>query len=142
MHRSTTTNQPKSCEPRLTTITLIGGCLRKRNSAKQALRPVPLGVLKLIPFLQAAPLALVLVLFLLIPMVALIVVSFFDYGSVQIIPAFTFTNYTDVLGSAVTWQTYLNTLRYTVIVWAVTVVLGFTIAYVLAFEIRSRTMQM
>ena len=37
MHRSTTTNQPKSCEPRLTTITLIGGCLRKRNSAKQAL---------------------------------------------------------------------------------------------------------
>jgi putative spermidine/putrescine transport system permease protein len=108
------------------------------------LRPVPLGMLRLrlIPFLQAAPLALVLVLFLLIPMVALIVVSVFDYDSVQIIPAFIFTNYTDALGSAVTWQTYLNTLRYTAIVWAVTVVLGFTIAYVLAFEIRSRTMQM
>src|SRR5689334_5828015 len=40
MHRSTTTNQPKSCEPRLTTITLIGGCLRKRNLAKQALIPI------------------------------------------------------------------------------------------------------
>jgi len=97
--------------------------------------------LSLVPFLQAAPLALILVLFLLIPMAALIVVSFFDYDSVQIIPAFVFTNYTDVLGSAVTW-TYLNTLCFTVIVWAVTVVLGFTVAYILAFEIRSKTMQM
>jgi putative spermidine/putrescine transport system permease protein len=96
----------------------------------------------LAPYLQAGPLAAVLVFFLLIPIGALIVVSFFDYDSVQIIPSFQFTNYTDVLGSAVTWRTYLNTLRYTVIVWAVTGVLGFTVAYVLAFEIRSRTAQM
>ena len=32
-----------------------------------------------------------------------------------------------MLGSAVTWRTYLNTFRYTAIVWAVTVVLGFTV---------------
>ena len=82
--------------------------------------------------LQAAPLAAVLCVFLLLPMFALLVVSFFDYDSVQIIPAFQFTNYIDVLGSAVTWRTYLNTLRFTAIVWAVTAVLGFTIAYVLA----------
>jgi putative spermidine/putrescine transport system permease protein len=75
-------------------------------------------------------------------MFVLVVVSFFDYDSVQIIPAFEFTNYADVLGSAVTWRTYLNTLRYTVIVWAVTAVLGFTVAYILAFEIRSKTTQM
>src|ERR1700755_2550573 len=92
-----------------------------------------------VPMLQAAPLAVVLCVFLLLPMLALVVVSFFDYDSVQIIPAFQLTNYTDVLGSAVTWRTYVNTLRYTVIVWAVTVVLGFTVAYVLAFEIRSKT---
>ena len=98
--------------------------------------------LKIVPFLQAAPLAAILCVFLLLPMCALVVVSFFDYNSVQIIPAFELTNYTDALGSAVTWQTYLNTLRYTVIVWAVTTVLGFTVAYVLAFEIRSRTTQM
>src|SRR5882757_1649694 len=98
--------------------------------------------LKLVPFLQAAPLALILIVFLLLPMGVLVVVSFFDYDSVQIIPAFQLTNYTDVLGSAVTWRTYLNTVRYTVIVWAVTTVLGFTVAYVLAFEIRSRTAQM
>ena len=94
------------------------------------------------PFLQAAPLAAILCVFLLLPMCVLAVVSFFDYDSVQIIPAFQLTNYSDVLGSAVTWRTYLNTFRYTVIVWAVTTVLGFTVAYVLAFEIRSRTAQL
>ncbi len=94
------------------------------------------------PYLQAAPLALILSVFLLLPMGALIVVSFLDYDSVQIIPRFVTTNYTDVLGSAVTWRTYLNTLRYTVIVWAITGVLGFGVAYVLAFEIRSRTAQL
>src|ERR1700709_19217 len=98
--------------------------------------------LELAPFLQVAPLAAILCVFLLLPICVLIVVSFFDYDSVQIIPSFQFTNYTDVLGSAVTWRTYLNTLRYTVIVWAVNAVLGFTISYVLVFEIRSRTTQM
>jgi len=87
-------------------------------------------------------LAAVLIIFLLLPMVVLVVVSFFDYDSVQIIPSFQFTNYIDVLGSAVTWRTYLSTLRFTIIVWLVTAVLGFTVAYVLAFEIRSRTAQM
>lgn len=93
-------------------------------------------------WLQAAPLALVLGVFLALPMVVLVVVSFYDYDSVQVIPAFVLTNYTDVLGSAVTWKTYLNTLRYTAIVWAITAVLGFGVAYVLAFEIRTRTKQM
>lgn len=98
--------------------------------------------IKLVPFLQAAPLAAILIVFLLLPTVALVVVSFFDYDSVQIIPAFQFTNYADVLGSAVTWRTYLNTLRFTAIVWTVTVLLGFTVAYILAFEIRGKTTQM
>ncbi len=93
-------------------------------------------------WLQATPLALVLGVFLALPMVALLVVSFFDYDSVQIIPGFVLTNYREALGSAVTWRTYLNTLRYTAIVWGLTATIGFTVAYVLAFEIRSRTAQM
>ena len=97
---------------------------------------------RLVTFMQAAPLAAILVVFLLLPMCVIVVVSFFDYNSVQIIPAFELTNYTDALASSVTWETYLNTLRYTLIVWAVTTVLGFTVAYVLAFEIRSRTAQL
>ena len=38
MHWSTAADQPKSYESCLTVVTLIEGCLRKRNSAKQALR--------------------------------------------------------------------------------------------------------
>jgi putative spermidine/putrescine transport system permease protein len=94
------------------------------------------------PYLQAAPLALILGAFLLLPMVALIVVSFFDYDSVQIIPGFVLTNYQDVLGSSVTWRTYLNTLRFTAIVWAVTLVVGFWVSFYLAFVVRSRVTQL
>jgi len=35
----------------------------------------------------------------------------------------------------------LNTLKYAAITWAITLILGFTVAYYLAFEIRSQTMQ-
>ncbi len=94
------------------------------------------------PYLQAAPLALILGAFLLLPMVALIAVSFFDYDSVQIIPGFVLTNYQDVLGSSVTWRTYLNTLRFTAIVWAVTLVVGFWVSFHLAFVVRSRVTQL
>jgi putative spermidine/putrescine transport system permease protein len=94
------------------------------------------------PYLQATPLALILGVFLLLPIGALLIVSFFDYDSVQIIPGFVLTNYQEALGSVVTWRTYLNTLRFTLIVWAITTVLGVGVAYVLAFEIRSRTAQL
>ena len=57
--------------------------------------------------------AAVLGVFLLVPMVTLVVVSFFDYDSVQIIPGFVLTNYRDVLFSATTWWTYLETLKFT-----------------------------
>ena len=72
----------------------------------------------------------------------LIVVSFFDYDSVRIIPGFVLTNYQEVLGSSVTWRTYLNTLRFTAIVWAVTLLVGFWVSFYLAFAVRSRVMQL
>jgi putative spermidine/putrescine transport system permease protein len=98
--------------------------------------------MKLAPLLQAAPLALVLLAFLFLPILLVLAVSFYDYDSVQIIPAFQFTNYAEILGSAVTWQTYLSTIRFTAITWAVTTVLGVTVAYTLAFEVHSKTTQM
>jgi putative spermidine/putrescine transport system permease protein len=79
--------------------------------------------------------------FLLVPMLTLIVVSFFDYDSVQIIPGFVLTNYRDVLFSATTWWTYLETLKFTVIVWALTLFIGFWVAYFLTFVVQSRTWQ-
>jgi putative spermidine/putrescine transport system permease protein len=97
---------------------------------------------RLIPYLQVAPLALVFLCFFLIPVGLVVVVSFFDYQAYQIlIPDFTFQNYDDVFSSETTYRTYLNTLKFCLIVWAITFALGFTIAYFLAFEVRTLTMQ-
>jgi len=96
---------------------------------------------RLAPYLQAAPLALVLGLFLALPILTIIVVSFWDYDFARLYPAFITTNYSDVLGSWVTWKTYLNTLKYAVIVWALTLMIGFWIAYFLAFHVRTAAMQ-
>ena len=93
------------------------------------------------PYLQAAPLALILLVFLFIPILTIVIVSFWDYDFARIIPDFVLTNYQETLGSAVTWRTYLNTLRYAAMVWAITAVLGFTAAYFLAFHVRTVGMQ-
>ena len=47
-----------------------------------------------------------------------------------------------MFSDAVTYRTYLITLEFCAIVWAITAVLGFLIAYFLAFQVRSWTWQM
>src|ERR1041384_5944299 len=94
-----------------------------------------------VTYLQVAPLALVFLLFLVVPILTIVVVSFFDYNTTSIIPAFLIQNYEELLLSPVTWQTYLQTLEFTVITWALTLVIGFTIAYFLAFHVHSATWQ-
>src|SRR6188474_3121794 len=56
--------------------------------------------------------------------------------------AFTLQNYIDVFIESVTWQTYWITFKFCVIVWAITLILGFTVAYYLAFYVRTLTWQM
>ena len=94
-----------------------------------------------VTYLQVAPLSLVFLLFLVVPIVTIVVVSFFDYNTTQIIPAFLLQNYEELLLSPVTWQTYLQTLQFALITWALTLLIGFTIAYYLAFYVRSPTWQ-
>ncbi len=96
----------------------------------------------LVSYLQAAPLFLILGFFFLLPIAMIGVVSFWDYDFAGLYPAFLTTNYTDTLGSWVTWKTYLNTLKFTAIVWALTLVIGFWVAYFLAFHIRRTSTQM
>jgi putative spermidine/putrescine transport system permease protein len=92
---------------------------------------------KAIPYLQVAPLAIILLFFFVIPMAMVIVASFFDYNMTGIIRTFTFNNYIDLLTQHTTLDLYLETLKYALIVWAITLVLGFTVAYFLAFHIRN-----
>jgi len=94
-----------------------------------------------VTYLQVAPLSLVFLLFLVVPIATIVVVSFFDYSTTQIIPAFLLQNYEELLLSPVTWQTYLQTLEFAAITWALTLLIGFTVAYYLAFYVRSATWQ-
>ncbi|WP_319799557.1 ABC transporter permease [Acidisoma silvae] len=93
-------------------------------------------------WLLATPLAIVLGIFLVIPILMLVVVSFLDYNSVQIIWSFVVQNYIDAVSSAATWQTFAVTLKYAVITWAITLFLGFWLSYFLAFEVRGAAWQM
>jgi putative spermidine/putrescine transport system permease protein len=98
---------------------------------------------RLSAYLQVAPLTAVFVGFFVLPIMLVLLVSFFEYQTYQLlIPAFTLQNYIDVFTSSVTYRTYLSTLRFCVIVWMITLVLGFTIAYFLAFHVRSLRWQM
>jgi putative spermidine/putrescine transport system permease protein len=100
---------------------------------------VPLG---LVSYIQAAPLLIILGAFLLLPILMITAVSFWDYDFAQMYPDFLTMNYAETLGSWVTWKTYLNTLKFAAVVWAITTFVGFWVAYFLAFHIRTTAMQM
>jgi len=98
---------------------------------------------KLTPYLEALPLSAVFLAFFAVPIALVVVVSFFDYETYQLlIPAFTLENYREVFSEPVTYQTYLITIEFCALTWAITVILGFLIAYFLAFQVRSKTTQM
>jgi putative spermidine/putrescine transport system permease protein len=97
----------------------------------------------IVAYLEALPLAVVFLVFFVVPIALVVVVSVFGYETYQIlIPSFTFENYREVFSESVTYRTYLITLKFCAIVWAITALLGFFIAYFLAFQLRSRTWQM
>ncbi|MEM6487151.1 MAG: ABC transporter permease [Pseudomonadota bacterium] len=92
-------------------------------------------------WLLASPLAVVLAIFLLVPLATIVVVSFWGYNEWSFFPDFTWENYEFHLTSAVTWRTYLKTLTYVGMTWVLTLSIGFTVAYFLAFFVRSLTWQ-
>lgn len=92
----------------------------------------------LVSYLQVAPLALVLLLFVIVPIALVVVVSVFRYQIlVGSVPDFTFKNYIDILSNPTNWRLYLSTIKFTIIVLAITGVLGFWISYFLVFHVRS-----
>ena len=87
--------------------------------------------------LQILPLLSVLVLFLVAPVVIILAVSFCDYTEFSLIPDFVLTNYIEIFESGVTYSTYLNTFKFAFLGWLFTVIIGFTLAYFLAFHVRT-----
>jgi len=94
-----------------------------------------------VAWLQAAPLALVLLGFLVAPIVMIVIVSFWGATEFSIYPAFQFDNYAFLFGSEVTYRVFLATFKYAAITWALTLSIGFTVAYFLAFHVRSLPVQ-
>jgi putative spermidine/putrescine transport system permease protein len=88
-------------------------------------------------WIQVAPVALILVLFFGLPMLVVVAVSFFDYGQGRLYPTFIFDNYLEIFSSSVTLRLYLSSLKFALIVWAVTLFIGFNIAYFLVFHVRT-----
>ncbi|WP_369820180.1 ABC transporter permease [Thioclava sp. SK-1] len=92
-------------------------------------------------WLLASPLTLILVVFLIAPIVMIAVVSFWTATEWSIVPAFSLENYQFLFGSDVTYRVFFNTFKYAAITWAITLVIGFTVAWYLAFHIRSLPVQ-
>ena len=100
-------------------------------------------------FFLAAPFYMVFLCFFLIPLILTIIVSFWDYNEYSIIPDFIFENYSYIFNKCfdnaedvcVTFKTYLSTFYFCFLSWLFTLVIGFTIAYFLAFHVKSLGLQ-
>jgi putative spermidine/putrescine transport system permease protein len=103
----------------------------------------------LVAWLQAAPMMLIFAAFFLLPLVFVTIVSAWDYNEYEMIPAFSLRGYTDTFEGCISGlpdlctilKTYLKTLKLCLLTWSLTLLIGFTIAYFLAFHIRSKTWQ-
>jgi putative spermidine/putrescine transport system permease protein len=76
-----------------------------------------------------------------LPTVLFVVVSFWDYDRTGIYPAFILDNYRDLLTTPATIRVYVSSLSFAVIVWAITLFLGFNIAQFLIFHVRSAALR-
>ncbi|MEZ7197213.1 ABC transporter permease [Pseudodesulfovibrio karagichevae] len=92
-------------------------------------------------YFQAFPLLTIMLVFLVIPTLMIVVVSFWDYNAFSIIPDFIWDNYDFLLTSPVTWRAYATTFFYAVTSWALTLAIGFTVAYYMAFHLRTTKVQ-
>jgi putative spermidine/putrescine transport system permease protein len=101
-------------------------------------------------WLQAAPFAFVFLVFFVLPLVFVVIVSFWDYNDYEMLPTFTTRSYVESFEGCWTQlpdlctilRTYVSTAKFCLIVWAATLVIGFTVAYFLAFHVRNVTTQM
>jgi len=92
----------------------------------------------LLSWLFVSPLVLVLIPFFVLPILVVLVASVFETdGFGGLIPTFTLANYAEVLTSALTFNLYFETIKFTVLTWFFTLILGFFVAYFLAFHVRN-----
>ena len=87
-------------------------------------------------YLQVLPLTLTLVAFLVVPILLIGVVSFWDYNEFELLPDFVWTNYEELFTASVTYTIYFATFKFALLTWIFTFLIGFTVAYFLAFHVH------
>jgi putative spermidine/putrescine transport system permease protein len=101
-------------------------------------------------WLQALPFGLVFLFFFALPLALVVIVSFWDYNDYEMLPSFTTRSYSENFEGCLAQlpdlctilKTYVSTAKFCAIVWFSTLLIGFTIAYFLAFHVKTVTMQM
>lgn len=91
--------------------------------------------------LLATPIWAVLLFFLLLPIAMIVAVSFWTATEFSFYPDFNLENYEFLIESPVTYSVFLKTFIYAGLTWLFTLLIGFTVAYFLAFHVRSQTWQ-
>ena len=99
--------------------------------------------------LLSLPFTLIILLFFILPLLLVLMVSFWDYTSYSIVPDFIFTNYQDIFYGCVeklpdlctAFSTYISTIKFVFVTWFVTLIIGFLVALYLAFCVRTLPMQ-
>ncbi|QIR86780.1 MULTISPECIES: ABC transporter permease [unclassified Paracoccus (in: a-proteobacteria)] len=95
------------------------------------------GGTRMTPYLQVAPLAIIMLAMVGIPIGTVLLLSFWESDGISVYPAFTWQNYRDVLSAGVTLTLFVNTLEYAAMVLVATVLIGFTCSYFLVFHVRN-----
>jgi putative spermidine/putrescine transport system permease protein len=97
----------------------------------------------------AIPFALIFIAYFVVPLILTLIVSFWDYTEYSIIPDFIFGNYVYIFqgcfsfedGLCLTFKTYISTFFFCFFTWLITLLLGFCVAYFLAFYVNSLPLQ-
>jgi putative spermidine/putrescine transport system permease protein len=90
-------------------------------------------------WLYVSPLVLVLIPFFVVPIVVVIIASFLEHdGFGGMLPHFTLANYIGIFTSELTVRLYFATVKFAILTWIGTLVIGFWIAYFLVFHVRNQ----
>ncbi|CAH0350659.1 ABC transporter permease [Aquabacterium sp. CECT 9606] len=98
-------------------------------------------------WIQALPMGGVFLVFFVMPLLLVGAVSFWPQNEYTLEPGFTLDNYVSLFQGCfgggesgelcTTFKTYLSTLKFCGLVWLITLVIGFTLAYFVAFHVPS-----
>ena len=84
------------------------------------------------------PLYVYYILFLVVPLIALFVISFWERTSWTLIPAFTLSNYLKIFSKSIYYSLLLRSILMGFIIAVVCVILSYPLAYALTFRFTKR----